>query len=192
MTSVFANAIQFLDTIGLYDVILPFILSFVIMYAILEKTKILGTFTVDKVEYTKQNLNSMVAFCAAFFVIASSSLVSIINEAVGKIVILVMLSIFYLLLIGTFYSKGEEVFLEKGPWRTGFMIATLIGIILIFASSIPTGTGDQTWLDWVYDQVVNNATSPVVSSIILVIIVLVVMFFVVSEPKSSKNGGSKE
>ncbi len=191
MASAFANAISFLETIGLYDVVLPFVLSFVIMYAILEKTKVLGTFKVDKTEYTKQNLNSIVAFCAAFFVVASSNLVSIINEAIGKIVILVMLSIFYLLLIGTFYSKGEEVFLKEGPWRTGFMIAMLGGILLIFAYSVPTGNGSN-WLEWAYEQVTFNATSPVVSSIILVILIIVIMFFVVSEPKNSKDGGSKE
>jgi hypothetical protein len=193
MASAFANAIEFLGVIGLFDIILPFILSFVLMYAILDKTKVLGTIKEGDREYGKQNLNSLVAFCSAFLVVASAELVSIINQSIGKIVILIMISVFYLVTIGTFFSKGEEVFLDKGPWRTGFMVANLIAILLIFASSIPTGNG-STWLEWIYEQVVYNINSPAVSSSILIIFIIVVMFFITSEPKkgNSDKGGSKE
>ena len=192
MASAFANAIEFLGVIGLFDIILPFLLSFVLMYAILDKTKVLGTIKDGDREYGKQNLNSLIAFCSAFLVIASAELVSIINESIGKIVILIMISVFYLVTIGTFFSRGEEVFIDKGPWRTGFMIANLIAILLIFASSIPTRDGGN-WLEWIYNQVVYNINSPVVSSSVLIIFIVVVMFFVTSEPKKgTESGGSKE
>ena len=50
MSSVFANAIQFLDRLGVYDVLLPFILVFAIVFAILERTKVLGTEKMKDVE----------------------------------------------------------------------------------------------------------------------------------------------
>ena len=40
--SVFRTAIGFLDKLGVYDIILPFLLVFTLVFAILEKTKILG------------------------------------------------------------------------------------------------------------------------------------------------------
>ncbi len=40
--TVFRSAISFLNDIGLYDVVLPFLLVFTLVFAILEKTKLLG------------------------------------------------------------------------------------------------------------------------------------------------------
>src|SRR3989338_8827869 len=64
--SVFRGVIGFFDKIGVYDIILPFLLVFTIVFAILEKTKILGLEKIDGKETTKKNLNSMVAFVIAF------------------------------------------------------------------------------------------------------------------------------
>jgi hypothetical protein len=54
-----------LDRIGFTDVILPFVLVFTVVYAVLQKTKVLGVYG-DK---PKSNLNAMVAFVLAFFVL---------------------------------------------------------------------------------------------------------------------------
>ena len=39
--SVFRGALVFLDEIGIYDVVLPFLLVFAVVFAIFEKTKVL-------------------------------------------------------------------------------------------------------------------------------------------------------
>ena len=70
MVSTFRNVLEFLDTLGVYDVLLPFILVFAIMFAILEKSKVLGTETKGDVTIPKRNINSLVAFVIAFFVVA--------------------------------------------------------------------------------------------------------------------------
>ena len=57
--SIFRGVIDFLAKIGVYDIILPFLLVFTIMFAILEKTKVLGVENVGGNETTKKNLNSM-------------------------------------------------------------------------------------------------------------------------------------
>ena len=43
MATPFREVIEFFDSIGLFDVVLPFLLVFTIVFAILEKTKVLGT-----------------------------------------------------------------------------------------------------------------------------------------------------
>ena len=69
--STFREMIGFLDKIGIYDVVLPFILVFTIVFVILEKTRVLGTETIEGKPYTKKNINAMVAFVIAFFVVGS-------------------------------------------------------------------------------------------------------------------------
>ena len=70
MASTLNNAIQFFRDFGLFDVVLPFLLVFTIMFAILEKTKILGT--EDKEGHvSKKNLNSMVSFVVAMLVVTT-------------------------------------------------------------------------------------------------------------------------
>ena len=65
--TVFRGIIGFLEQIGIYDVILPFLLVFTIIFAILEKTKVLGTETIEGKRYTKKNINAMVAFVISFY-----------------------------------------------------------------------------------------------------------------------------
>ena len=50
--SAFRGIIGFLDKIGVYDVILPFLLVFTIVFAILEKTKVLGLDKIDGKEFS--------------------------------------------------------------------------------------------------------------------------------------------
>src|SRR3989338_6986549 len=62
MATPFRQVIEFFDTIGLFDVVLPFLLVFTIVFAILEKTKVLGTEEIDGKKYTKKNLNAIASF----------------------------------------------------------------------------------------------------------------------------------
>ena len=55
--SIFRGVISFLNTLGVYDIILPFLLVFTLVFAILEKTKVLGTEKVGDKTITKKNLN---------------------------------------------------------------------------------------------------------------------------------------
>jgi len=85
--STFRSVIEFFGDIGIYDVILPFLLIFTIVFAILEKTRIFGTEKIEGEEVTKKNINAMVAFVVGFLVVASTRLVSIINETMANMVL---------------------------------------------------------------------------------------------------------
>ncbi|MCK4521159.1 MAG: hypothetical protein KAU20_01205 [Nanoarchaeota archaeon] len=190
MVSTFRNIIEFFDEIGIYDVILPFLLIFTIVFAILEKTKIFGTEEVDGVKYTKKNLNSMAAFVIAFMVIASSKLVELITQVSSQVVILLLLSIFFLLLVGSFFKEGEGVFLEGG-WKIAFMVIMFLGILGIFLQAIQTKHGEP-WLEWFWDYMVDHWTSTGVGSIILALVVIGIMMYVVMENKSSAKKTEEE
>src|SRR3989338_10174572 len=97
--SAFRGAIEFLARLGLYDVVLPFLLVFTIVFAILEKTKLFGTEKIGAHDYTKKNLNAMTAFVISFLVVASSQLVAAINESLARVVLLMLVSVSFIMLI---------------------------------------------------------------------------------------------
>ncbi|MDO8740077.1 MAG: hypothetical protein Q7J54_00710 [Candidatus Woesearchaeota archaeon] len=184
-TSTFRGIIEFFDKIGIYDVVLPFLLVFTVVFAILEKTKLFGTEDVGGTKYTKKNLNAMMSFVVAFLVIASTKLVAIINQALGNVVIFLIIILSFLLLIGSFFSEDEKVFLEKGPWRTTFMIATLVGIILIFLAAIPMDSGGS-WLEWFWDWMNDHWQNDWVAAIIFIIVIIIFIALI------TRGGGGKK
>ena len=182
MVTTFRAVIEFFDKIGIYDVVLPFLLVFTIVFAIFEKTKVLGMEEVEGKTYTKKNLNAMVAFVISFMVVASSKLVELITAVSSQMVVLLFLCVFFLLLVGSFYKEGEGVFLEGG-WKLLFMIIMFIGIVAIFLQAIKMDSGEG-FLEHGWKYVVEHFESTAVASIILLIVIIIFMYYIIREPKT--------
>jgi hypothetical protein len=190
--SVLGNVIQFFQRIGIYDVVLPFLLTFTIVFAIFEKSKILGMERTKEGEYTKKNLNSMAAFVIAFMVIASSRLVETITSISANIVVLLLLGTFFLLLVGTFYApKEKEPIALDGGWKTTFTVIMFIGIVVVFLDAIKTEAG-VSWLDQLFNYLGQFWTSTAVAAIILIIFLVVFVAVMVREPATGGSGGSSK
>ena len=185
--SVFRGIIGFFAELGVYDIILPFLLVFTIVFAIFEKTKVLGTENIGGKEYTKKNLNATVAFVTAFLVIASTKLVAIINETLANVALLLILSVCFLLLIGSFYKEGEAVALF-GKWRTMFMIIMFVGIILIALNAVKMESGQST-LAFLYDYLSHNWSSNFTASVIFLIIIIIFILYITYTPSGKSGGG---
>ena len=181
----FRGVISFLEKFGFYDIVLPFLLVFTVVFAILEKTKVLGTETIKDVKYTKKNLNSIVAFVIAFLVVASTKLVAAINQIMANIVLLLILSISFLLLIGSFFKEDEDVYLKEGPWRTFFMLIMFIGVVIIFLHSFG-------WLNIAWDWLATHWQTSFVGTIALLLFIALFMYYVVEGGKPSKQAQKKE
>jgi small-conductance mechanosensitive channel len=188
--NVLTGSLSFFDRLGVFDVLLPFILVFTIVYAILEKTKIYGLEKISKgektLEVTRKNLNAMTAFVVAFFVVASSQLVAIINETLAHTVLILILILCFMLLVGAFHTGDKEFSLDKYPgWKKIFMIIIFVAIVLIFMNA-------AGWLPWLYSYVLANWNSTVVASIGLIVVLVAFMAFVTSDRKvaeEKKEGG---
>ena len=189
-TSPFTTGIQFLDRLGVYEILLPFLLIFTLVYAILEKTKVFGTETINEVEYPKKNLNSMFAFVTSFFVVASSRLVATINEAIANMVILLLLGICFLLLAGVFHTGKEEYELAKG-YRNIFMIIMFVGILAIFLHAIKTKTGTP-WLYFAWGFLLNNYDAPAFGALILTAMLVFMMMWITRSPKEEESKEKEE
>ena len=173
--SVFRNAIGFMEKIGVYDIVLPFLLIFTIVFAILEKTKILGVEKVGDETLTKKNINSIVAFVTAFLVIASTQLVSVINEVMANIVLLLILAVSFLMLVGVFFGDKEFTLEEYPRWIKFFMVLMLIGIVVIFLNALD-------WLQYIFFLFV-EWQAEWAATIIFLIVIIIFIIFVTYEPK---------
>ncbi|MFH0868384.1 MAG: hypothetical protein V1831_03650 [Candidatus Woesearchaeota archaeon] len=180
MVSSFREVLGFFDKIGIFDVVLPFLLVFTIVFALLERTKVFGVDKIEGREYTKKNLNSVAAFVISFLVVASSELVEVITEVSSKFVILLFLIVLFLLLVGSFFKEEPHgVFLEGG-WKTLFMIIVFLGLVFIFLDAL--GLLDQT-----FNLLESSAGGEIVGAGLLLIIIVVFMFFVTREKQPEKK-----
>ena len=183
--SIFRGVIQFFGELGIYDIVLPFLLVFTIIFAILEKTKIFGLEKVDGKETTKKNINAMVAIVIAFLVIASTKLVAVINEVMANVVLLLILAVSFLLLVGTFYGSEKEFTLKDQPnWIKFFMFFMFIGIVVIFLNALD-------WLKYIF-KLFQYWDATWAATIIFIIIIVGFIGFVIWEPNSKSAKEEKK
>ena len=129
-----------LDRWGLTDVLLPFLLIFVIIYAILMKTKILGE--------SKKNLNVVVALVVGLLVViphitgrfpANADPVLIMNDALPQISLVLVAIIFLLIMIGVFGQDYVFLGVTMPGWIT---LISFIIILIIFGGAAGWWQGD--------------------------------------------------
>jgi len=124
---------------GLTDVMLPFLLIFTIIFAILQKTKVLGA--------DKKNYNVVVALVFALLVViphvtgsypAGTDIVELLNKALPSVSVVIVAILMLLILIGIFGGEANW----KGPVAAWVAIACFIVILVIF------GSAAGWWLNW--------------------------------------------
>ena len=182
MVSPLQAAIDFLQSFGFFDVVLPFILVFALVFAILEKTKILG-------KEDKKNVNALVAFVVGLFVVGTTNVVVILRDAIPLISLVLIVLLCFMLLVGAFHKDEEfEYFSKSRFWRGFLTVILLISVLLIFANFIKTDSG-ETWLEAFWDFVSEDFESgPVVSSIVFLAIIVFVVW-AVGWAGDKKGGG---
>ncbi len=174
--TLFGDFIQYLVDLGIADVILPFILIFTVVFAVLSRTHILGR--------DKKNFNVMVALVIALSVVIPHvtgsykgvDIVDVINQALPNVSVWVILFLMALLLMGVFgFSLAES----QGLMAVLAGISALI-VLIIFASA--AGWLTPAILKWL------GLDNPKVQSLIIIIAVFAVIIWFVT---SGEGGGGK-
>ena len=194
--TVFEGILIFLEGVGVFRVILPFILVFTIMYALLERTRVLGVEKVgkDREEYPKKNLNAMVAFVAGFLVIVSSKLVAIINQTLGQVVLVVIVMVLFLLLAGSFHAESEKAFfIENKTWKAFLIIVSFLAVVFIFLEAIPGPGKEPSFLEWFFKYISGHWNTNWVGALILIILIILFMWWITYQkhPDSSSSENKK-
>ncbi|HLD39845.1 MAG TPA: hypothetical protein VJB13_01770 [Candidatus Nanoarchaeia archaeon] len=178
--SAFRGMISLLNKLGVYDVILPFLLVFTIIFAILEKTRIFGVEKISGHDMGKKNINAMVAFVIAFLVIASTKLVGIINEVMANVVLLIILGVCFLLLVGVFFGDKEFNSMKELPVLTQILIYLMaIGLIVIFLNALG-------WLQYIFD-LFENINADWAASLIFIVVIIGFIVWITYTPEKKKE-----
>ena len=179
----FDNMIYTFQQWGVIDVILPFILIFTIVFAVLEKTKILG----DK-DYQVRKYAAVIAAVTAFAVVVPHvtgayyygfDAVEVINNALPQVGLLLVAIVMMLLTIGLWTGKKADGTKGIGQW---FTMASVIIVIAIFVASMGWWRVPQ----WLWISLNNELIALVVA---ILVFGAIVNFIAKGEPKEkdSKN-----
>lgn len=165
----FVQLFRTLESYGLTDALLPFLLIFTIIFAMLQKTKILGA--------GKKNFNVMVAFIIAAMVViphitrsypSRYDLVEILNQALPNVSILVVAVVMGLLLIGLL---GGEARWMGGSMSGMIAILAFVSIIYIFGGA--AGWWKNIMFRW-WDR-------DIVTLVVVILVFAIVIWYVTKE-----------
>ncbi|MCK4521158.1 MAG: hypothetical protein KAU20_01200 [Nanoarchaeota archaeon] len=170
-----ANFIQTLDSWGLTDILLPFLLIFTVVFAILQKTQILGE--------DKKNFNVVIALVLGALTVTPHVTgnfpmgydpVDIINSALPGISIVIIAVIMLFILIGLW--GGEAKWVGGTP---SAMIALIAFALVVFIFGGAAGW----WQGW--DWFVNFFGEDTVSLIVIILVFGIIIWFITkAETKS--------
>ncbi|MBT3304587.1 hypothetical protein HN592_02475 [Candidatus Woesearchaeota archaeon] len=173
MVSVLRESIGALDNIGFLNVLLPFIFVYLIVFALLEKTKVLG---IERNGKSKKNLNAMVSFVLGFVFIASTS------HVVSLLLYLQILGMALVFVMALLY--GFAAFKEDKAFEFKNFIYVVVLIFIIVAFFYAMGFLNNAKWDFVLELIFN----PVV--ITVVCFYLIIMFVTGGGKKKAGTRGA--
>ncbi len=126
----FTNSIDYLVDLGVYDVILPFLLIFSIIFAILEKTLILGK--------DKTNINIIVSTVIGLLLIVQKGIVETLQVFLPRVSLIIVVLLMGLLVISM--VAGKEF---KGLKGSVLGIAIFLILIAIVVALVAPTSGES-------------------------------------------------
>ncbi|MBL7147805.1 MAG: hypothetical protein ISS82_03195 [Nanoarchaeota archaeon] len=169
------NVFYDLQSGGVYEFVLPFLLIFTITFAILEKTKILGSSTEGG---SRKNINAVVALILGLLMVTQFEIVQTMNSFLPKISLFLVIAVMFMVLVSLFGAR-----LENGFTGILFGIATLITLVVIYWALGPSlGFEVPWWIEYNWE------------TILFVIIIIIILFVIIGggkQGKSLKNYGTE-
>jgi len=165
--------IRVLESWGLTDVMLPLLLIFAILFAILEKVKVFGD--------GKRNINGTVAFVISLLVIiphvlgtypAGFDAVEILNTALPSVSLVIIAVIMLLLLVGIFGGDATMFGIAAPNW-IGFI--SIIIIVYIFGGAAGWWGG--------YGSLTSNFSSDAIAVVIMLLVFGIIISFITGSGK---------
>lgn len=150
-------------------IILPFVLVFTLIFAILEKTKILGD--------DKKQINAILAFVTGLIVISFRQATDVIVNIMPVMAIIAVALLLFLMLY--FFSSGQaKDFSMNSGLKT--VLGVIVGGVLLIALAYFSGA-------WSYISGLSSSGGGVLKAIIFVAIIVGAVIFVLKS--AEKKGG---
>jgi len=129
-----ASLLDILRSDILINFLYPFLLIFFILFAVLEKTKILGE--------NKSQINAFLSLVISLLFVIVNPSKNLLNNLVLFLAISLVV-IFVLFLLFGFVSKGDKPFELGGGLKTAFQVAVVVAFV-IFILSVTDVSGSWT------------------------------------------------
>ncbi|MGV8150620.1 MAG: hypothetical protein ACP5NV_02730 [Candidatus Woesearchaeota archaeon] len=181
---IFQDGLMTLNEAGILDVILPFILVFTIVFAVLQKTKILGE---EKDGKPRKNFNAVIALVMGLAVVIphvigtypspESDVVLIINSALPNVSAVMIAVIMLLLIMGVF---GGDVNVAGSGLAGWAVIFAIIATVVIFGNAA-NWFNLPNWLGFLED-------SETQALIVVILVFALIIWFITKEDKEKKPG----
>ena len=171
---------ELLESYGLTDALLPFLLIFTIVFAVLQKTNILGT--------GKKNFNVILALIMALTAVIPHvtdsypegyDVIEIINAALPQVSLLAIAAIMLMLLIGLFGAESKWMGGSLSGWMA---ILSFIMIVVIFGGAAGWWTDITEWVSWWSEDT---------AALVVIILVFGVIIWYVTKPETKGEGAVK-
>lgn len=146
----------------LYNVVLPFLLVFAVVFALLEKTEVLGA--------GKRNVNLIVAFCIAFIFVGVPALVNVTLRLIPIVSLIIVILLCLLLVFGFVGIQPEQ----------NKILKTILGIVLGIALTIVI-----LWASGALEKVGNISGTTLNYIIFIGIFILAIVVVLVGGKKKS-------
>jgi len=166
------SLILMLENWGIADVLLPFLLIFTIVFAVLQKTKILGD---------RKNFNVVIALIVGLSVVIphivggyppEADVVELINVIIPQISLVAVALLMLLLLVGIFQ-----------PAWVSRSISGLLALVSVIAVVIIFGGALDWWeSDWIY-----YFGEETISLIVAILVFGIIIWFITREPGTPAN-----
>jgi hypothetical protein len=163
-----------LEALGVYDVILPFILIFTVVYAVMQKTHI----------FEEKRFNVMIALVMGLAVIfphvlgyypQDRDVVLIINEALPNVSIVIVAVLMALIIIGVL---GKRVELGDNSLSGWIAILAFALVVYIFGSA-------AEW--WSRPGWLSMLDNPDIMALVIVVLVFAIIIWFVTKDESGTN-----
>ncbi len=168
-----------LDNWGLTDVLLPFLLIFTIVFAVFQKTKILGE---------KKSYNTIIALVMSLTTVIPHVTgnyplgydpVLILNNALPTVSIVVVALIMLLLLVGVWGAESD--------WIAGNTVTGSIVLLSVAAIVVIFGASAGWWSGWSWFNDVFGADS--IAIVVMILVFALVMWFITRDDTVSEGDG---
>ena len=149
------------------ELILPFLLVFALIFAILEKTKLFGD--------DKKQVNAIIAFVVGLIFVSFSKAVGIATQIIGLMALIAIILLVFMLLYG--FASGTDLKAEK--WMK-ITFGVLVGIALIVALLIFSG-----YWSYVVNAFKGESGSSFAANVVFIAIIIAAIAIVMKSGKSS-------
>lgn len=171
--------LRILESWGLTDALLPFLLIFVIMFAIFQKTRILGE--------NQRRFNTIVSLVIALLVVIphilgvypnDADVVRIINTAIPQVSLVVVAIVMLLILVGILGGERNWMGGSLSGW---IAIIAFLGVLWIFLGA---------WLGWeIWYWLESFFGSDAIAIIVMILVFAIIVWWITKGDEGKESAG---